>query len=390
MRPFRVDVPQDDLDELRRRLAATRWPGEVPGAGWDRGVPLEYLKELAEYWRTGFDWRAAERRLNRFPQFVTEIDGIDVHFLHARSPEPDATPLVITHGWPGSYAEFLDVVGPLTDPAAHGGDPADAFHVVVPSIPGYGFSGHPTEAGWSTKRVGRAWAELMRQLGYERYVTQGGDWGMPISLEVGLADPEHVVGVHVNMFAAFPPADPAEWGELDETGQSRLAFSAHFEQDGAGWRFIQSTRPQTLAYALTDSPVGQLAWIAEKYKEWTGSVKSPEDAVDRDTLLTIASIYWLTASAGSSAQLYFESNHLTADFVATWGGPWALRAPVGVAVFPNDVVRPVRSFAEQVLPTLSRWSELPRGGHFAALEEPELYVGDVRAFARELRAGRAA
>lgn len=385
MRPFRVEFPQADIDDLNRRLAGTRWPGEPPSPGWERGVPPDYLRELAEYWRTGFDWRAAQERLNRHPQFVTEIDGVDIHFLHARSPERDAVPLVITHGWPGSYAEFLDVVGPLTDPASHGGDPADAFHVVVPSIPGYGFSGHPGEPGWSTRRVARAWAELMRRLGYDRYLTQGGDWGMPISLEVGLADPDHVLGVHVNMFAAFPPQDPADWGELSETDLARLDFAARFEQDGAGWRFIQSTRPQTLAYALTDSPAGQLAWIVEKYKEWTDSAKTPEDAVERDHLLTIASIYWLTASAGSSAQLYYESNHLTADFLRTWGGPWSLRAPVGVAVFPSDVVLPVRSFAERVLPTLSHWSEFDRGGHFAAMEQPGLFVEDVRAFTRPLR-----
>ncbi|MEV4095959.1 epoxide hydrolase family protein [Streptosporangium saharense] len=385
MRPFRVEFPQADIDDLNRRLAGTRWPGEPPSPGWERGVPPDYLRELAEYWRTGFDWRAAQERLNRHPQFVTEIDGVDVHFLHARSPERDAVPLIVTHGWPGSYAEFLDVVGPLTNPASHGGDPADAFHVVVPSIPGYGFSGHPGEPGWSTRRVARAWAELMRRLGYDRYLTQGGDWGMPISLEVGLADPDHVLGVHVNMFAAFPPQDPADWGELGETDLARLDFAARFEQDGAGWRFIQSTRPQTLAYALTDSPVGQLAWIVEKYKEWTDSAKTPEDAVERDHLLTIASIYWLTASAGSSAQLYYESNHLTADFLRTWGGPWPLNAPVGVAVFPADVVLPVRSFAERVLPTLSHWSEFDRGGHFAAMEQPGLFVEDVRAFTRPLR-----
>ncbi|MFB7122056.1 epoxide hydrolase family protein [Kitasatospora sp. NPDC056273] len=385
MRPFRIDIPQEALDDLDRRLAATRWPGEVPGAGWRRGVPLGYLKELAEYWRTGFDWRKAEAHLNSFPQFLTEVDGVDVHFLHVRSPEPDALPLVVTHGWPGSVAEFLDVIGPLTDPRAHGGDPADAFHLVIPSLPGYGFSGHPREAGWDTARVARAWAELMRRLGYDRYLVQGGDWGMPVSLRLGLADPEHVAGVHLNMLATFPPQDPAEFARLDPADRARLEFAGYFEQDGAGWRKIQSTRPQTLAYGLTDSPVGQLAWIVEKFMEWTAAGTVPEDVVDRDRLLTDVAIYWFTASAGSSAQLYYESNRLDADFLRTWAGPWPLSAPVGVAVFPEDAVRPIRRWAERILPTLAHWSEFDRGGHFAALEQPGLFVDDVREFARRVR-----
>ncbi|GAA3002479.1 epoxide hydrolase family protein [Kitasatospora sp. NPDC006786] len=385
MRPFRIDIPQEALDDLDRRLAATRWPGELPGVGWQRGVPLGYLKELAEYWRTGFDWRKAEEQLNAFPQFLTEIDGVDIHFLHVRSPEPAATPLIITHGWPGSVVEFLDVIGPLTDPRAHGGDPADAFHVVIPSLPGYGFSGRPRETGWDTARVGRAWAELMHRLDYDRYLVQGGDWGMPVSLQLGLADPAHVAGVHLNMLATFPPQDPAEFANLDGADLARLEFAAHFEQDGAGWRKIQSTRPQTVGYGLTDSPVGQLAWIVEKFKEWTAAETAPEDAVSRDRLLTNAAIYWFTASAASSAQLYYESNRLDSDFVRTWAGPWPLAAPVGVAVFPQDAVRPIRRWAERILPTLAHWSEFERGGHFAALEEPELFVGDVRAFARRVR-----
>lgn len=385
MRPFRIETPQADIDDLRRRIAATRWPDELPDVGWDRGIPLGYVKELADYWLNRFDWRAAEDKLNRYPQFITEIDGVDVHFMHVRSPEPGATPLIITHGWPGSFAEFVDVIEPLTNPTAHGGDASDAFHVVVPSIPGYGYSGHPAETGWDTDRVARAWAELMRRLGYVRYVAQGGDWGMPITLKLGLADPEHVIGVHVNMFAAFPPQDPAAFADLDEADRARLEFTMWFEQDHSGWRKLQSTRPQTLSYALTDSPVGQLAWIAEKYKEWTDSEKAPEDAVDRDQLLTIVTIYWLTAGAGSSAQLYYESSHLDTDFVRTWAGPWPLAMPAGVANFPRDAVRPVRKFAEPLLPTLTHWTEYDRGGHFAAMEQPQLFVGDVRTFVRSLR-----
>ncbi|MFJ6195005.1 epoxide hydrolase family protein [Micromonospora sp. NPDC092111] len=384
MRPFRIEVPQSDLDDLHRRIDHTRWPGEVPGVGWDRGVPLEYLKELADYWRDGYDWRAAEARLNAYPQFVTEIDGVNVHFMHIRSPEEGALPLILTHGWPGTVAEFLDVIGPLSDPVAHGGDPADAFHLVIPSIPGYAFSGPTGQVGWDTGRVAGAWKELMSRLGYDRYAVQGGDWGMPISLRLGLADPEHVVGVHLNMCVTFPPPDPAAMAGLGEADLARLEFTASFMQDGTGWQRIQSTRPQTLSYALTDSPVGQLAWIAEKYKEWTDSAKVPEDAVSRDHILTAVSIYWLTATAGSSAQLYYESSHMDADFVGTWAGPWPLTMPVGVASFPKDAVRPVRRFAEQILPTLSQWTEFDRGGHFAALEQPRLLVDDIRKFARSL------
>ncbi|MFG2063959.1 epoxide hydrolase family protein [Micromonospora sp. NPDC048871] len=385
MRPFRIDIPQADLDDLDRRLAAVRWPAELPGVGWERGVPLDYLRDLVDHWRHRFDWRAAERWLNEFPQFTTEIDGANVHFVHVRSAVPDATAVILTHGWPGSFVEFLDLIGPLTDPAAHGGDPADACHVVIPSIPGYGFSGPTRETGWDTRRVARAWAELMRRLGYDRYVAQGGDWGSPISLEVGLADPEHVAGVHVNMLATFPPQDPALFAGLPDEDLARLEFAQNFEQDGAGWRKIQSTRPQTLSYGLTDSPVGQLAWIVEKFYEWTDSAKVPEDAVDRDFLLTNVMVYWLTATAGSSAQLYYESNRLDADFIRTWAGPWNLTMPVGVAVLPADAVRPVRRWAEQILPTLNQWTVFDQGGHFAALEQPTLLVEDLRNFIRSLR-----
>ncbi|MGC4788109.1 epoxide hydrolase family protein [Micromonospora sp. DT178] len=384
MRPFRIDVPQADLDDLHRRIDQTRWPDEIPGVGWDRGVPLGYLRELAEYWRDSYDWRAAEARLNAYPQFVTEIDGVNVHFLHVRSAEESATPLILTHGWPGTVAEFLDVIGPLTDPVAHGGDSADAFHLVIPSIPGYAFSGPTGQVGWDTGRVASAWKELMSRLGYDRYAVQGGDWGTPISLRLGLADPEHVIGVHLNMCVAFPPPDPAAMAGLGEADLARVEFTGRFMQDGTGWQRIQSTRPQTLSYALTDSPVGQLAWIAEKYKEWTDSAKVPEDAVSRDHILTAVSIYWLTATAGSSAQLYYESSHMDADFIRTWAGPWPLTMPVGVASFPKDAVRPVRRFAEQILPTLSQWTEYDRGGHFPALEQPQLLVDDIRRFARSL------
>ncbi|ROQ23183.1 microsomal epoxide hydrolase [Streptomyces sp. PanSC19] len=383
MHPFRVAIPQAQLDDLHRRLDATRWPDELPGVGWERGVPVGYLKELAEYWRTSFDWRAAEAQLNAYPQFVEEIDGAQVHFLHVTSPEPDATPLLLTHGWPGSVAEFLDVIGPLTDPRAHGGDPAEAFHLVIPSIPGYGFS-TLTETGWDTARIARAWAELMARLGYGKYIAQGGDAGAVISLELGRIDPEHVLGVHVNMLMTFPSGDPAEFEGLDERDQARLGKLARFDAELSGYMKLQQTRPQTLAYGLTDSPVGQLAWIVEKFLDWTGATELPEDAVDRDRLLTNVTIYWLTATAGSSAQFYYEG---AAGVRAAASGavPPPVTVPVGVAVFPDDIFVPIRRFADRDLPNITHWTEFERGGHFAALEQPEALTGDIRAFARALR-----
>ncbi|MFF5207168.1 epoxide hydrolase family protein [Streptosporangium sp. NPDC000396] len=383
MQPFRIEIPQADLDDLRRRIADTRWPDELPGVGWDRGVPCGYLKELAEYWQTEYDWRAAEARLNRYPQFVTEIDGADVHFLHVRSPEPDATPLLLTHGWPGSVAEFLDVIGPLSDPRAHGGDPADAFHLVIPSIPGYGFSTPLRETGWNVPRIAKAWAELMRSLGYDRYVAQGGDAGSVISLELGRVDPEHVAGVHVNMLMTFPSGDPAEFADLSESDQERLGKLSRFDADLSGYMKIQATRPQTLAYGLTDSPVGQLAWIVEKFREWTDSAKVPEDAVGRDQLLTIVTIYWLTATAGPSAQFYYEGAE-GVRLAASGVQPPPVTVPVGVAVFPHDIFVPLRRFADRDLPNITHWTEFDRGGHFAAMEQPALLTDDIRSFARSL------
>ncbi|WP_336215206.1 epoxide hydrolase family protein [Nonomuraea sp. LPB2021202275-12-8] len=375
IRPFRIDIPQADLDDLRERLARTRWPDELDGAGWSYGVPVSYAEQLAAYWRDGYDWRAHEAALNEFPQFTTEIDGQNIHFLHVRSPEPDALPLLVTHGWPGSVVEFMNVIGPLTDPRAHGGDPADAFHVVAPSIPGFGFSGPTRERGWDMNRVARAWKELMSRLGYERYGAQGGDTGAVISPQVGRIDPARVVGVHVNGGLGFPTGDPAELEGLSEAEQARM--SVYGDQDGLGYAMIQSTRPQTLAFGLHDSPAGQLAWIAEKFKEWTDPAHElPEDAVDRDLLLTDISVYWLTGTAGSSARLYKES-------AAIWGRPVEPSTiPHGVAVFPGD--SGVRRIAEREHKVI-HWSEFDRGGHFAAMEAPDLFVDDVRAFFRLVR-----
>ena len=385
MQPFRVEIPQADLDDLHSRLAGTRWPEDLPEVGWDRGVPISYLKELAEYWRTTFDWRAAEAKLNQFPQFVTEIDGARVHFLHVRSPEPDAMPMIITHGWPGSVAEFLDVIGPLSDPRSHGGDPADAFDLVIPSIPGFGFSGPNKEPGWDNARVGQAWAELMRRLGYDRYLVQGADFGIGVSIALAMTKPEHVAGVHLNPIVTVPSGDPAELEGLSELDQSRIARSARFLADLAGSMKLQATRPHTVGYGLTDSPVGQLAWIAEKFKDWTDSDLVPEDAVTRDQLLTIVSIYWLTKTGASSAQFYYEIvEHLPIS--VTTGRYEPIAPPLGVAVFPHAPFLPVRRFAERDFPTIIHWTEFDRGGNFGALEEPNLYVGDLRAFGRLLRA----
>jgi len=377
VRPFHVDVPQADIADLHDRLSRTRWPEELPDVGWAYGIPLGYVRELAEYWRTGYDWRVHEARLNRFPQLVTTIDGTTVHAVHARSPEPDALPLVMTHGWPGSVVEFLEVLGPLTDPRAHGGDPADAFHVVAPSIPGYGLSGPTTERGWNVKRVASAWSELMTRLGYDRFGAQGGDWGARISWQLGLAAPEQVMGVHVNMLV---PDDKAA-AELTLTAdeQRRLDRFAHMRAELAGYSVLQSTRPQTLAYALTDSPVGQLAWIAERFMDWTDAKNVPEDAVNRDHMLTDISLYWFTRTAGSAARLYYE---YTRD--VPFGPPPPTRTPTGVAVFGGDTMLPIRRIAERDN-HIVHWSEFDRGGHFAAMEEPDLLVADVREFFRRFR-----
>jgi epoxide hydrolase len=374
---FRVEVPQADLDDLRERLARTRWPDELPDVGWDLGVPLDYLKGLTEYWATTYDWRSQEAALNELAQFTTIIDDQNIHFLHVRSPDPEALPLLITHGWPGSIVEFLDIIGPLTDPAAHGGDAADAFHVIAPSIPGFGFSGPTHETGWDTARVARAWATLMSRLGYERYGAQGGDTGALVSPELGRLDPDHVMGIHVNNLLTFPSGQPGDLDNLSDAEQKRTKLMQRWQNEMSGYASIQSTRPQTLAYALTDSPVGQLAWIVEKFKEWTDpAAELPEDAVDRDRLLTDVTIYWLTATAGSSARLYYEG-------ARSWGQanePSAV--PTGVAVFPMDIT--IRSIAERQH-NIVHWTEFDRGGHFAAMEAPNLLVDDMRAFFHRLR-----
>ncbi|MGH9002678.1 MAG: epoxide hydrolase family protein [Acidimicrobiia bacterium] len=381
IRAFRIDIPQADLDDLRDRLGRTRWPDELPGVGWSRGVPLAYLKELAGYWADGYDWRKQEAELNQYPQFTTTIDGAGVHFLQVRSPEPDALPLILTHGWPGSIVEFLDVIGPLADPQAHGGDPADAFHLVIPSIPGYGFSGPTRQAGWTTDRTAAAWAQLMARLGHTRYGAQGGDWGAFVSPQLGRIDPDHVVGVHLNAatlgFIPFGPVDPEELAGFTDAEKARLErLGTSTAGPGNGYFEVQAQRPQTLAYALNDSPVGQLAWIVERFKEWTHAAQVPEDAVDRDHLLTNVMLYWLTGTAGSSARTYYENMH--AGFSPQQPGT----TPTGVAVFAGDYA--IRRYGEQSN-NIVHWTEFDRGGHFAAMEAPDLLAADVRSFFHRLR-----
>ncbi|GAA2815693.1 epoxide hydrolase family protein [Saccharopolyspora taberi] len=372
IQPFRIDIPQADLDDLRERLARVRWPDELPGLGWEHGAPVGYLRDLAEHWRTGYDWRAQEARLNQHPQFTTEIDGARVHFLHVRSPRPDALPLVITHGWPSSVAEFLDVIGPLTDPPAG----EQAFHLVIPAPPGYGFSGPTRELGWGTRRIAEAWAELMRRLGYDRYAAQGGDWASWISRELALVAPENVVGVHTNGLITFPSGDPAEMEGL--TDFARMGAWDRYMKELYGYKLIQSTKPLSLAYALTDSPVGQLAWIVGALREWTDWERA---AVDRDRILTTAMLYWLTGTAHSSARSFVETPD-TSEHAAEEGVIDQLQkgtVPHAVAVFPKDILAPVRRFAERDN-NIVRWTEHDRGGTFPAMEQPDLYVADVRAF----------
>jgi pimeloyl-ACP methyl ester carboxylesterase len=386
IRPFRIHIPQAELDDLRDRLARTRWPDELPGVGWSRGVPLGYLKELAEYWRASYDWRKHEAGLNEFPQYTTSIDGQNIHFLHVRSPEPHALPLIITHGYPGSIVEFVNVIGALTDPRSHGGDPGDAFHVVAPSLPGFGFSTPVHETGWGNLfRVTNAFAELMRRLGYQRYGAQGGDIGSGVSGMLGMIAPDSVAAVHINGPAPFPFGAPIELEGLSDAERLRAERFNRFQADGMGYLHIQSTRPQTLAYSLNDSPVGQLAWIVEKFKEWTDpAAELPEQAVDRDQLLTNVSIYWFTRTGASAAHFVYEGMQAFRDFVESSEGDDSAesappRTPTGVAVFAAD--NSIRRFVEPYS-NVERWSEFDRGGHFAAMEAPDLLVEDIRTFFR--------
>ncbi|MFI0466769.1 epoxide hydrolase family protein [Saccharopolyspora sp. 5N102] len=377
VRPFRIEIPQEQLDDLRARLAGTRWPDELPGVGWSRGVPVGYLKELVEHWRTEYDWRAHEAELNAHPQFVTAIDGQNIHFLHVRSPEPDATPLVLLHGWPGGVVDFLDVIGPLSDPRSHGGDPADAFHLVIPSLPGFGFSTPLTGPGMNVARMAGLLARLMARLGYDGYGVQGYDAGAWVGPAMGKHDPDRVVGVHVNALLAFPVGIDGEMDGLTEVEQLRWEAMQNFND---GYLQCNSKRPQTVGYGLHDSPVGQLAWIVEKFKELTDPPEGlPEESIDRDRMLTDVSLYWLTGTATSAAQIYYEEIS-AADWSAEPAGKGTV--PTGVLVSNHDVT--IRRWAERDH-NIVHWTELEKGGHFLAMENPEALVEDVRTFFRNLR-----
>jgi len=364
---FRVDVPDPVLDDLRERLARTRWPDQIPGSGWGYGTDLAYLQDLCHYWRTTFDWRTQEQRFNRWPHFLTEIDGQQIHFIHARCDDPDALALIVTHGWPGSVAEFVDVIEPLRE----------TFHVVVPSLPGYGWSGPTVEPGWDVRRVAQAWAVLMARLGYEQYGAQGGDWGAMVSAQLAAIDSAHMIGLHSNMLLAFP--DDASGIELDAQELADLASAGEFMKEGSAYQEIQGKNPQTLAYGLSDSPAGLAGWIVEKFRAWTDNNGNPEDAISRDQILTNLTVYWVTETINSSTRLYCESRR-TNRF-----GPMdeKITVPTAAAIFPKELFRIPRAYAESRF-NLVRYTRFDRGGHFAALEEPDLLVDDIRAFFGEL------
>jgi len=374
--PFEIAVPDEEISDLQSRLRATRWPAEAPVGDWRYGTDLAYLQDLCAYWADGYDWRMHEARLNQFDQFTTEIDGQHLHFVHARSAEPEARPLIISHGWPGSIVEFLHVIDPLRDPVAHGGAPEDAFHVVAPSLPGYGWSGPTTDAGWDPARIADCFAALMERLGYDHYVAQGGDWGSMITTQMGLRHAERLAGIHLNMIVAVPPEGVTDFTEAELAG---MTSGAEYLETGLGYAQIHGTKPQTVGYGLTDSPAGLAGWIVEKFLAWTDNDGTIESAIDRDDLLTNLSTYWFTRTAPSSARLYFEA--MKSGLFGLQPGRVAV--PTGGAVFPAEITRPSRRFAEATF-NVVHWSEFDRGGHFAALEEPDLLVGDIRTFAREL------
>jgi pimeloyl-ACP methyl ester carboxylesterase len=374
MEPFEVRVDDHQIADLRDRLRRTRWPERETVDDWSQGIPLAYTQELCSYWADGYDFGFADR-INAFPQVRTEIDGLGIHLLHVRSAEPNALPLLLTHGWPGSVVEFLKVIGPLTDPAAHGGDPADAFHVVAPSLPGYGWSDKPAQAGWKVPRIASAWGELMTALGYGRYGAQGGDWGAGVTTALAEQQPKGLVGIHLNM--AVAPPDPDTLAELTPVEQKALDDLGVHMASGTGYSAQQSTRPQTLGYGLTDSPAGQCAWIAEKFWAWTDCDGDPERALSKDEMLDNISVYWFTATAASSARLYWES------FNTSHRAEVAL--PSGISIYPREIIRPSRRWAEKRFTDLRWYEELDRGGHFAAFEQPESFVDQVRGFFRLLR-----
>lgn len=390
IRPFRAQVSEQDLADLRRRVRATRWPDRETVADTSQGLPLATLRTLVDYWGGDYDWRRLEARLNRLPQFITRIDGVDIHFIHVRSRHADALPVILTHGWPGSFLEFLGAIDPLTHPTAHGGRAEDAFDVVIPSIPGYGFSSRPDTTGWGPERVGRAWDELMRRLGYHHYVSQGGDHGSVISDAMGRQPPPGLRGIHLTMPATVPgdlmaainagAAPPA--GLAADEREAFQALSAFFGRNAA-YGAMMVTRPQTIGYALNDSPVGLAAWMYDKIAQWTDSDGQPERVLGRDAILDDISLYWLTGTATSAGRFYWENNNN--NFSATAQKTDRITVPVAVSVFPGEIYRAPRSWTERAYPSLYYFNSLDKGGHFAAWEQPQLFSAELRAAFRPLR-----
>ena len=378
--PFVIRVDEAALDDLRDRLRRTRWPERETVGDWSQGVPLDYLRELCAYWASRYDWRATEQRLNQIPQFTTVIDGLDIHFLHIRSPHPGAMPLVMTHGWPGSFVEFERVLGPLTDPPAHGAASAPAFDVVVPSLPGYGFSGKPAAPGWDIHRIARAWAELMSRLGYPRFMAMGGDWGTSVSTSLALQHPDRLLGIHL-----VPPLAPPDRSAGDITGEERAALADLEERrrTDSGYAAVHGTRPQTIGYSLTDSPAGLCAWIAEKVWAWTDHPGDLDEVLTADQVLDNITLYWLTGTGASSARLYWESIAQVVTWFTTAASD-TVTVPAGCSVFPKEVPRPSRRWAERRFANIVYWNQPARGGHFAAWEQPGLLTDEVRAVASRL------
>jgi len=390
VRPFRIDIPKSALDDLRGRVRATRWPDKETVNDQSQGVQQAKLQALADYWVTDYDWRRVENRLNGLPQFVTRIDGLDIHFIHVRSSNPNAMPLLITHGWPGSVLEMIKSIDPLVNPTAHGGRAEDAFDVVIPSMPGYGFSERPRDTGWGPERMGRAWHELMGRLGYKRYVTQGGDWGSVVADAMGRQAPPGLLGIHVNMPATVPDkvAKALNSGGPIPAGLSPAEKAAYeslntFFQKNAGYGVMMVTRPQTVGYGLSDSPVGLAAWMYDKFSQWTYSGGDPERSLTKDEMLDDITLYWLTNSAISSARLYWENNNN--NFSASAQKTKEISVPVAVTVFPGEIYRAPKTWTEQAYPKLAYFHEVNKGGHFAAWEEPELFAAELREAFRPLR-----
>ena len=368
--PFKVHVPQAALVDLKKRLANARWPNKEPVTDWSQGVPLAKAQGLVEYWRTRYDWRRVESTLNGLPQFRTQIDGLGIYFIHIRSKHENALPIILTHGWPGSIIEFLQVIGPLTDPTAHGGKADEAFHVVIPSLPGFGFSDKPTEVGWRLPRIANAWAALMARLGYSRYVAQGGDWGAGVTSWMAKQREPRLAAIHLNLPILFPPPPPPPGG-YTAVEQAALAQLVKYGSDGSGYASIQGTRPQTLGYGLADSPIGQAMWIYEKFQAWSDNKGDPAEAISVDRMLDDISLYWLTDTAASSARLYYES--FAKDFVRM-----TLDMPVAVSIFKGDLFVPPKPWGDRTYSKLFYWNEVPERGHFAAFEQPELFVAELR------------